>query len=99
MNQIVKLPHMSEKSLSLAARGWYTFSVAAAARKENIVKSIHSLYGVDVVDIRTVHMHGKVRRVGRTGRAVRKPDWKKALVKLAPGQKIDAFEVASQVKK
>lgn len=90
---------MSEKSLLLASRGWYTFEVTHNARKEDIIRHIGSLYGVTVVDVRTVSMHGKERRVGRKSTRVRKPDWKKALVRLAKGQKIDAFEVTTEEEK
>lgn len=95
MKHTINQPRMSEKSLGLASRGWYTFVVDKHARKEAIAKTIGMLYGVTVTDIRTTKVHGKERRVGRTRRALRQSDWKKALVKLAKGQRIDVFEVAT----
>lgn len=89
-------PLISEKSLGLASRGWYTFGVDKHARKEDIAKAIERLYQVNVLSIRTVAMHGKVRRVGKKMMRIRKEDWKKAVVQVKPGQHIDAFEVTQQ---
>ncbi len=94
MIHTIKRPVITEKTLTLATRGWYTFAVDMDASKEAIAKAIASLYKVTVEDVRTASMHGKMRRVGRTGRTMKKSDWKKAMVRLAKGQKIDAFEVA-----
>ncbi|MBI3385985.1 50S ribosomal protein L23 [Candidatus Gottesmanbacteria bacterium] len=96
MKHIVKLPWMTEKSLDLARRGWYTFAVSKQADKASIAKEVSALYGVTVTDVRTITLHGKERRVGRLMRKVTKPDWKKALVRLKAGQKIDAFEVTTE---
>lgn len=99
MKHLVRQPRMSEKSLDLASRGWYTFVVDKHARKEEIAKAIGALHAVVVTDVRTVAVHGKERRVGRMRKSVKKSDWKKALVKLASGQRIDAFEVTTEEKK
>lgn len=89
-------PIISEKSMGLASRGWYTFAVDRYTRKEGIAKDIEKAYHVDVVATRTVAMHGKVRRSGKKMASRRQADWKKAMVLLKPGQKIDAFEVTKQ---
>ena len=99
MKQIVKRPLLTEKSLTLAGRGWYAFVVEADATKEQVAAWVNKLYGVTVTEVRTISMHGKARRVGKQRTEVRKPDWKKAMVRLVKGQKIDAFEVTSEVKK
>lgn len=96
MQHIVEKPVITEKSLSMASRGWYTFVVGRHAGKEEIAKEVKSLYNVDVIQIRTVSMHGKVRRVGRKMMHITVPDWKKALVQLKKGQHIDAFEVPTE---
>jgi len=95
MKRIIKRPLITEKSLSLAAHGWYTFLVDVKARKEDIAEAIAKFYTVTVTNIRTAHMHGKMRRVGRMMKYVKKSDTKKAMVQLAEGQKIDAFEVTA----
>lgn len=94
MNTIQR-PLITEKTLSLAARGWYTFAVDAKARKEAIASAVKQLYKVDVTAVRTMVMHGKTKRVGRKSVSVKRPDWKKAFVQLKKGQKIDAFEARS----
>jgi large subunit ribosomal protein L23 len=53
--------------------------------------AIERFFGVKVLDVRTAHIYGKPKRMGRfTGR---RPDWKKAIVTLAPDNKIDMFDV------
>jgi len=93
MHTLVNKPLISEKSLGLASRGWYTFAVNKHARKEEIVKLIERMYSVNVLSVRTVAMHGKMRRTGKKMVRKRKEDWKKAMVLLKAGQHIDAFEV------
>lgn len=90
---IIERPLITEKSLQLASRGWYTFVVDIAASKQSIGQAISSAYKVEVVTVRTVTMHGKVRRVGKRSVHVKRPNWKKAMVTLKKGQKIDVFEV------
>ena len=99
MKQIIIKPVITEKSLSLASRGWYTFAVALASNKPEIAHAISDLYKVTVVEIRTMIMHGKERRSGKKQKRVTKSDWKKALVRLKEGQKIDAFEVTGEGEK
>lgn len=96
MKQFIIKPVISEKSLSLASQGWYTFAVALASNKGAIAQSVGNLYKVTVTDVRTIVMHGKEQRHGKRSKKVRGSDWKKALVHLKAGQKIDAFEVTSQ---
>ena len=86
-------PIITEKSLGMAQKGWYTFAVKELDRKENISVLVKKLFNVDVVNIRTIKMHGKTRRVGKALRTVRHEDWKKAIVQLKKGQKIDVFDV------
>lgn len=92
---IINRPLITEKTLQLASRGWYTFAVDIDASKPAIAQAISSAYTVDVLKVRTVTMHGKVRRVGRKSVHVKHPNWKKAMVMLKKGQKIDVFEVTS----
>lgn len=96
MKHIISKPVITEKSLSLASRGWYTFAVHPASNKPQIVQAIHDLYNVTVIDVRSMIMHGKEHRVGKRQKRATKSDWKKALVRLKEGQKIDAFEVTGE---
>jgi large subunit ribosomal protein L23 len=93
MQPLVFRPVITEKSLGLASRGWYTFAFTKHARKEEIAKLIERMYSVNVLSVRTVAMHGKMRRTGKKMVSKRKEDWKKAMVHLKAGQHIDAFEV------
>jgi large subunit ribosomal protein L23 len=97
MKHLVQRPLITEKSLAQArAQGWYAFAVVARSRKEDIAEEIKQLYNVDVVEIRTVKRTGKMRRAGRKQNPVKRPDWKKAMVRLAKGQRIAVFEVGEE---
>lgn len=87
-------PLITEKTLTLAASGWYTFVVDEKADKGLIARAISDFYKVKVVDVRVISMHGKTRRVGKLMKHTHRADWKKAMVRLLKGQKIDAFEVS-----
>lgn len=67
--------------------GCYQFSVAVPATKIDIAKAVEKIYKVKVVSVNTIIVRGKMKRV-RT-QLGKKPDWKKAYVKLAKGQKIE----------
>ena len=80
--------YISEKAVDLADKGMgYTFEVDSSWTKPRIAREVASHYGVKVDGIRTMIMHSpeKVRGRYRT----RKPNWKKAIVTLAEGNKID----------
>ncbi|HXG39695.1 MAG TPA: 50S ribosomal protein L23 [Candidatus Limnocylindrales bacterium] len=94
--EIVLRPVVSEKSYREAGRGKYTFAVHPEANKIQIKAAIEELYRADkvtVVDVNVVSMKAKVkRRSTRRGRVTgRTPAWRKAIVTLAPGQKIADF--------
>ena len=85
-------PHVSEKSaMSAEAGNQVVFKVLPTATKLEIKHAVEKLFKVEVVDVRTVNMKGKVKR-NRFGLS-KKPNWKKAYVSLAQGQEID-FAVA-----
>lgn len=96
MEQIVIRPIITEKSLALAGKGLYTFAVNPKKNKPQIADAVNNLYKVTVTGVSTISMHGKTRRSGRKMTLVTKPNWKKAIVTLVKGQKIDAFEVTKQ---
>lgn len=78
---------VSEKSTLQAARGQYAFAVAPTANKIEVGRAIQSLYGVRPQKINIVNYRGKYVRYGRT--EGRSRAWKKAIVTLQPGQKLD----------
>lgn len=83
-------PVLSEKATLLREEGKYVFKVAPSASKTEIMEAVRKLFGVKVVSCTTVNVRGKLKRI-RT-RAGRTSDWKKAIVRLAPGETIKVFE-------
>lgn len=85
-------PVSSEKATVLREEGKYVFKVHPSANKYMIKEAVRRLFNVKVVDCATLNVYGKMKRVrykpGRTS------GWKKAIVKLAPGEKIKVFEGA-----
>jgi large subunit ribosomal protein L23 len=91
LHQTVVRPLITEKSsAAYQERAEYTFEVHPDASKPAIRQAIERLFGVKVADVWTSHQRGKTKRVGKT--TGRRPNWKKAIVKLAEGHKIDIFE-------
>jgi large subunit ribosomal protein L23 len=90
--QVLLGPHVSEKASIVAdLNNQYVFRVAVDATKLEVKKAVEQLFKVNVADVRTLKVKGKVKR-NRFGYS-RKPSWKKAYVRLAQGQDID-FAVA-----
>jgi large subunit ribosomal protein L23 len=90
-HNLIKGPVITEKTHTLrAAANKVTFRVAVKANKIEIRKAIEELFKVKVLTVNTIRLRGKKKRMGRT-EGVR-PDWKKAIVTLAPGEKIPGFE-------
>ncbi len=90
--EIIKRPVISEKSTALAeVANRYVFEVSAKASKPEIKSAIEQLFKVKVKAVNTAMMHGKTKRVGRF--EVKRSNWKKAIITLAPGQKIELFQV------
>lgn len=96
MNTQFTKPLITEKTMHMASSGWYTFAVDKFARKQGIIQLIAKLYKVTPTDVRTVAMHGKIRRTGRKSILKAQTDWKKAIVQLPKGQTIEAFAITSQ---
>lgn len=93
---IIKRPLITEKTMALASNGWFSFEVDMDADKTKIAAEVNRIYSVNTVSVRTIHVKGKTRHVGRKMREVAKSDWKKALVRLKDGQRIPVFEVTSE---
>ena len=89
VHQILKSPHVTEKASDLAGRNKYVFKVGLGTNKIEIKKAIQSIYGVDVLDVRTIKIPRKQRRLGRQ-KGWRKC-YKKAIVKIKEGQKIEVL--------
>ena len=91
-SQIVLGPVVSEKSYAGTAESVYTFKVHQDAHRTQVRQAIEQLFGVNVVRVNIVKVQPKPKRRGLT-KGIR-PGWKKAIVKLQPGQTIEFFEGA-----
>jgi large subunit ribosomal protein L23 len=87
---VVLAPIVSEKSYSLLDNNWYTFLVHPDANKTEIKHAVEQIWDVQVVRVNTVSRKGKKKRFRFT--EGRRPDTKRAVVKLAEGDKIEIFE-------
>ncbi len=91
---LIRRPRVTEKAARLAqAENVYTFDVSYDAEKIALKKTIEKIYNVRVISVHTVRGDGKTVRRGRT--TGMRNRWKKALVKVAPGQTIDIYASAS----
>lgn len=94
IQDIIRRPLITEKTTTLReVGGTYAFAVAIDANKIEIRRAVEEQFKVKVAEVRVARMHGKERRQGRY--FGRRPDWKKAYVRLAEGEKsIEFFEGA-----
>jgi large subunit ribosomal protein L23 len=89
--QVIKEPHVTEKSgLLKEGVNQISFKVHRRANKIEVKQAVETLFKTKVLDVKTMNMRGKRRRMGKS--VGKKPDWKKAIVKLAPGENIEIFE-------
>ena len=91
--QVILEPVVSEKSYALMADGKYTFRVDDRAHKTQIADAVQVIFGVHVIAVRTAKVRPKPKRRGLHNGRTR--SWKKAVVQLAPGDRIELFEGAA----
>jgi large subunit ribosomal protein L23 len=84
-------PIITEKSMTGTNSGRYTFAVAKAATKQEIAQAVAESFKVDVIAVNTSTVHGKTRRIGK--KIGKQSDWKRAVVTLAEGQRIERYFV------
>lgn len=91
VHEVIQRPLVTEKStMAREERNEVTFAVDPRASKHDVRRAVEELFSVQVEDVRTMRMPRKMRRVGRFIGA--RPQWKKAVVRLAEGQAIEFFE-------
>jgi len=88
--QVIKRPLVTEKTTLAKEANKYHFEVDRRANKIEIGQAVEKLFKVKVLNVRTMNIAGKKKRVGRV--LGRKRDWKKAIVTLAPGSSIEIFQ-------
>lgn len=88
--EIIIKPVVTEKSVDLMQENKYCFKVAKDANKIEIKNAIEEIFKVTVVNVNTVNVHGKMKRMGHTQGMT--ASWKKAVVTLREGDSIEVFE-------
>ncbi|MFI5331485.1 MAG: 50S ribosomal protein L23 [Desulfobaccales bacterium] len=90
-HHLIRGPIITEKTHSLReANNKLTLKVDVKANKIEIRKAIETLFKVKVLAVNTIQMMGKKKKLGKS--EGKRPDWKKAIVTLAPGEKIAGYE-------
>jgi large subunit ribosomal protein L23 len=89
-HDIIIRPLITEKNTNLMQYNQYSFEVDRNANKTQIRQAIQTIFNVRVTDVHTLNVRGKLKRRGRT--AGYTADWKKAIVTLAAGDRIELFE-------
>lgn len=91
IHEVIREPHITEKgTIQKDLNNQIAFKVDRRANKIQIRQAVESLLKAKVVDVRTMNIQGKKRRLGRT--FGKRADWKKAIVTLAKGENIEFFE-------
>jgi large subunit ribosomal protein L23 len=88
--EILRKPLVTEKNATLQMSGKYAFEVDKRANKMQIKEAVETAFNVKVLGVNVMNMPGKNKRMGK-GMTIT-PNWKKAVVTLKPGDKIDLFE-------
>ena len=87
---VIRRALVTEKTSLMREQGQIiAFEVAMGATKVDIKRAVHQLLGAKVSEVRTSIVHGKIKRQGRF--AGQRPDWKKAYVRLRPGESVPEF--------
>ena len=87
---IIKKPVLTEKSYDQFPARTYTFEVEKTANKIEIKRAVEEVFDVHVTGVNIIKVPGKMRRMGKTAGMTR--TWKKAVVTLADGERIDLFQ-------
>jgi large subunit ribosomal protein L23 len=89
--EIIKRPLITEKTnIQKDAANQVSFEVDRWANRVEIKRAVENIFNVRVADVKTMNIKGKIKRRGRI--LGKRKDWKKAVVKLMPGERIDFFE-------
>ena len=91
LTRVIVRPVVTEKTTDMGENDKYVFEVATEANKNEVKQAVEKFFGVKVVDVHTMNMKGKPKRLGRY--MGRRKDWKKAIVTLQSGDKIDLSDV------
>jgi len=87
---VIRRPVITEKNSQMQALNKYVFEVAEEANKNQVKQAVEAAFNVGVTGVNIIMVPGKMRRIGR--RQAMTPSWKKAIVTLKEGDKIELFE-------
>ena len=90
LRDVLIRPLITEKTNAGMQDNKYTFIVPLNANKVEIRQAVETVFKVKVLDVNTIRVMGKIKRMGKN--SGKRPDVKKAIVKVAPGQRIEFFE-------
>ena len=90
LRDVLIRPVITEKSSAMMQDNKYTFIVPLKSNKVEVRQAVERIFKVKVLDVHTLRVLGKTKRMGR--HQGKRSDYKKAIVKLAPGQRIEFFE-------
>lgn len=96
LSQIITKPLITEKGSWLGAENKYCFRVFLGANKAQIKQAVEKYFPVKVINVNMLKVRGKIKRSGKLRRAAKQADWKKAIVQLKAGDKIDIFEAPAK---
>ncbi len=89
--QVLKRPLVTEKGTKQKEQAnQIAFEVDRRANKILVRNAVENIFKVKVLGVKVINVKGKERRIGRN--VGKKPDWKKAIVRIAPGETIEFFE-------
>jgi large subunit ribosomal protein L23 len=94
MNKVIRKPLVSEKSSSLGELGIYSFEVDMRATKADVKLAVEKSFRVKVLSVKTANCRGRAGSRRMRAGTKKTPYWKKAMVRLVPGDKISLFEGA-----
>ena len=89
--EVLRRPMVTEKGTRLGGENKYVFEVYRGSNKHQIREAVEKAFNVHVVGVNVINVKGKPRRA-RGGRAIHAPNWRKAVITLAAGDKIELFE-------
>lgn len=96
MKSVLVRPIISEKSMQEAVLGRFTFEVEKEVNKPEIAKAIEKAFSVKVINVSTIMVKSKAKRSLKTRSLISGRVWKKAIVTLLAGQKIELFDVTEK---
>lgn len=92
LEDVLKRPLITEKSMAGTTLGQYAFAVDRRATKKEISQAVAKFFKVHPQQVKTINVKGKPKGTRKARHKTRSPDWKKAMVTLKEGEKIEIFE-------